>query len=219
MTPQFIFLKKIANLIQTHLPKGAETQISSRNLHIIDNTFRSSALFQHPFDKKEGDFTMKRRWFVLTAILAMAAVTVFLTSQVTRAQRPDRGERGNRAEGERRGGAGGMRTFNPTSIIDNSWTDLTFSLKVDDDTLIKARPVYQKHRDSLEKAAKEVSSSGDFRAVREAMGKVRDGFQKDLKSILTEEQVAELDTLTQKRTQEQMMRRGGGRGGGGGRGR
>ena len=36
MAPQFIFLKKIANLIQTHLPKGAETQVYSRNLHIID---------------------------------------------------------------------------------------------------------------------------------------------------------------------------------------
>ena len=48
---------------------------------------------------------MKRRWFVLTAILAMAAaVTVFLTNQVTQAQRPDRGERRDRAGGERRGG-------------------------------------------------------------------------------------------------------------------
>lgn len=157
---------------------------------------------------------MKRRWFVLTAILAMAAVTVFVTNQVTQAQRPDRGERRDRAGGERRGG-GGMRGFSPTSIIDNSWTDLTFAVKVDDDTLIKARPVYQKHRDSLEKAAKEASSSGDFRAVREAMGKIRDGFQTDLKSILTEDQIAQLDTLQSERMQ-QMMNRGGGRRGGGG---
>ena len=157
---------------------------------------------------------MKRRWFVLTAILAMAAVTVFLTNQVTQAQRPDRGEMRDRAGGERRGG-GGMRAFNPTSIIDNSWTDLTFAVKVDDDTLIKARPVYQKHRDSLEKAVKEASSSGDFRAVREAMGKIRDGFQTDLKSVLTEDQVAQLDTLQAERMQ-QMMNRGGGRRGGGG---
>ena len=160
---------------------------------------------------------MKRRWFVLTAILAMAAVTVFLTNQVTQAQRPDRGERRDRAGGERRGG-GGMRAFNPTSIIDNSWTDLTFALKVDDETLINARPVYQKHRDGLEKAVKEASSSGDFRAVRETMGKIRDGFQTDLKSVLTEEQIAKLDALQQERMQ-QMMNRGGGRGGGGGRGR
>ena len=154
---------------------------------------------------------MKRRWFVLTAILAMAAVTVFLTNQITQAQRPDRDERRDRAGGERRGG---MRGFNPTSIIDNSWTDLTFSLKVDDDTLIKARPVYQKHRDNLEKILKEVHQSGDRRGLREAFGKIGSGFKTDLKSILTEEQIAQLDELEGKRRQ-QMMNRGGGRGGGG----
>ena len=160
---------------------------------------------------------MKRRWFVLTAILAMAAVTVFLTNQVTQAQRPDRGEMRDRAGGERRGGAGGMRGFNATSIIDNSWTDLTFSLKVDDEALIKARPVYQKHRDNLEKAVKEASTSGDRGGIRETMMAVRNGFETDLKSVLTEEQIAELNALQQKRM-EQMMRRGGGNRGGGNRG-
>ena len=160
---------------------------------------------------------MKRRWFVLTAILAMAAVTVFLTNQVTQAQRPDRGEMRDRAGAERRGG-GGMRGFNPTSIIDNSWTDLTFSLKVNDETLIKARPVYQKHRDSLQETLKEARESGDRAGLREAFGKVGSEFKTDLKSVLTEEQIAKLETLQQKRMQ-QTMNRGGGRGGGGGRGR
>ena len=105
--------------------------------------------------------------------------------------------------------------MNPTSIIDNSWTDLTFAVKVDDDTLIKARPVYQKHRDSLEKAVKEASSSGDFAGVRAAMTEIRDGFQTDLKSVLTADQIVQLDALQQERMQ-QMMNRGGGRGGGGG---
>ena len=158
---------------------------------------------------------MKRRWFVLTAILAMAAVTVFLTNQVTQAQRPDRG--GMRGGGERRGG-GGMRAFNPTSIIDTSWTDLTFSVKVDDETLIKARPVYQKHRDNLQKTLKEARESGDREGLREAFGKIGSGFKADLKSVLTEDQIAQLEELAQKRSQ-QMMGRGGGRGGGGGRGR
>ena len=158
---------------------------------------------------------MKRRWFVLTAILAMAAVTVFLTNQVTQAQRPDRGGMRDRAGGGMRGG--GMRGFNPTSIIDNSWTDLTFSLKVDDDTLIKARPVYQQHRDNLQKAVKEASKSGDRGALREVFGKIGSGFQTDLKTVLTEEQIAQLDELAQKR-REQMMNRGGGRRGGGGGG-
>ena len=160
---------------------------------------------------------MKRRWFVLTAILAMAAVTVFLTNQVTQAQRPDRGERRDRAGGERRGG-GGMRGFNPTSIIDNSWTDLTFSLKVDDETLIEARPVYQKHRDNLQKTLKDARESGNREGLREAFGKVGSEFKADLKSVLTDEQMAKLETLQQKRMQ-QTMNRGGGRGGGGGRGR
>ena len=44
------------------------------------------------------------------------------------------------------------------------------------------------------------------------MGKVRDGFQTDLKSVLTEDQIAKLDALQADRMQ-QMMNRGGGRGG------
>ena len=156
---------------------------------------------------------MKRRWFVLTAILAMAAVTVFLTNQVTQAQRPDRGGMRGGGGAERRGG-GGMRGSSPTSIIDNSWTDLTFSLKVDDDTLIKARPVYQKHRDNLQKTLKEARESGNREGLREAFGKIGSGFKTDLKSVLTEEQIAQLDELAQKRNQ--MMGRGGGRRGGGG---
>lgn len=161
---------------------------------------------------------MKRRWFVLTAILAMAAVTVFLTNQVTQAQRPDRDGMRERAGGERRGG-GGMRAFNPTSIIDNSWTDLTFSLKVDDETLIKARPVYQKHRESLQKTLKEVRESGDRGGMREVFGKIGSEFKEDLKSVLTEEQIAQLDSHQQKRMQQMMNRGGGRRGGGGNRGR
>ena len=161
---------------------------------------------------------MKRRWFVLTAILAMAAVTVFLTNQVTQAQRPDRDGTRERAGGERRGG-GGMRAFNPTSIIDNSWTDLTFSLKVDDETLIKARPVYQKHRESLQKTLQETRESGDRGGLREVFGKIGSEFKEDLKSVLTEEQIAQLDSHQQERMQQMMNRGGGRRGGGGNRGR
>ena len=159
---------------------------------------------------------MKRRWFVLTAILAMAAITVFLTNQVTQAQRPDRGERRERAGGGM--GGGGMRGFiNPTSIIDNSWTDLTFSLKVDDETLIKARPIYQQHRDNLQNTLKKARESGDREGIREAFGKIGSGFKTDLKAVLTEEQIAQLDELARKR--RQATRRDGGRRGGGGMGR
>ena len=112
-----------------------------------------------------------------------------------------------------------MRAFNPTSIIDNSWTDLTFSLKVDDETLIKARPVYQKHRESLQKTLKEARESGDRGGLREVFGKIGSEFKEDLKSVLTEEQIAQLDSHQQERTQQMMNRGGGRRGGGGNRGR
>ncbi len=143
---------------------------------------------------------MKSKWFILLAIFAMAAVTVFVTNQVTQAQRPDRGDMR-----ERRGGRG----FSPTLVIDSSWTDLTFAVKVDDKTLIDARPIYQKHRDNLEKAITAARKSGDFQAARGTMTETRDAFKADLKSVLTEKQIAQLDKLEMERMQ-QMMRRGGG---------
>jgi Spy/CpxP family protein refolding chaperone len=167
---------------------------------------------------------MKSKWFVIMAILAFATVTVFVTDQVTQAQRPDRGEMRNRpGGGGGRGGPGGGGGFSPTSVIDSSWTDLTFSVKVDDKTLIKARPVYQKSRDDLEKAIEDARAAGDFGAMRETMMGVRDSFKSELKKVLTEDQIAKLDKLEQERGQR--MNRGGGRqrrdggGGGGGGGR
>ena len=51
---------------------------------------------------------MTRKWFVLFTILAIAAIAVFVTDQVTQAQRPDRGERRDRPGGGRRGGDGAV---------------------------------------------------------------------------------------------------------------
>jgi hypothetical protein len=99
---------------------------------------------------------MKRtlsKWLVLCIVLAVAAITVFVTDQATQAQRPERSQR----PGGMRGGGG--RGMNPMSLIDNSWSDLTFIVKVGDDALIKARPVYQKHRDDLEKTIQETRDS------------------------------------------------------------
>ena len=125
-----------------------------------------------------------------------------------------------RGRGGGRGGPGGMRGFSPTSIIDSSWTDLTFVVKVDDETLLKARPVFQKHRENLEKAVKEARESGDFQSMRLEMAQLRDAFATERDTVLTEEQIGKLEALEAKRI-EQMMRRGGGpgrRGGGGSRG-
>ena len=114
-----------------------------------------------------------------------------------------------RGRGGGRGGPGGMRGFSPTSIIDSSWTDLTFVVKVDDETLLKARPVFQKHREKLEKAVKEARESGDFQSMRLEMAQLREAFATDRNAVLTEEQISKLDALEAKRIEQMMRRRGG----------
>ena len=162
---------------------------------------------------------MTRRCFCMVSVLAVALIAVFVSNQITQAQRPDRSEMRERGRGGR-GGAGGMRGFSPTSIIDSSWTDLTFVVKVDNETLLKARPVFQKHREKLEKTVKKAMESSDFQSLRLEMAQLRDAFATERDTVLTEEQISKLEALEAKRI-EQMMRRGGGpgrRGGGGSRG-
>ena len=160
---------------------------------------------------------MTRKYFGIVSVLAIVLVAVFVLNEITQAQRPDRSEMRERGRGGR-GERGGMRGFSPTSIIDSAWTDLTFVVKVDDKTLLKARPVFQKHREKLEKAVKEARESGDFQSMRLTMAELREAFATERNAVLTEEQISKLDALEAKRI-ERMMRRGGGpgrRGGGGG---
>ncbi len=163
---------------------------------------------------------MKRKFFAIGAVVVLAIVGVFIFQYATLAQRPDRNaqnqQRGNRQGGERgnRGGMQGM--MNPMSIVDNSWIDLTFSVKVDDETLIKARPVYQTTRDKFAAKMKELRASGNWQAMRSEMQKlvvtVGPEFQASLKEVLTEEQMAKLNELTKKR-QTEMQQRGNRQGG------
>ncbi len=176
---------------------------------------------------------MKQKFFAIGAIAVLAIVGVFIFEHTTSAQRqrPDRndqGQRGNRQGGERgnRGGMPGM--MNPISIVDNSWLDLTFAVKVEDERLVKARPIYQATRDKIAAKMKEVA--GDFQTMRSEVPKilatVGPEFQASLKEVLTEEQMKKLNELTKKRQTERQRamnrfsgergRRGGGGGGGGG---
>lgn len=154
---------------------------------------------------------MTRKNFGIVSVFAIMLMAVFVLNQITQAQRPDRSEMRERGRGGGRGGPGGMRGFSPTSIIDSAWTDLTFVVKVDDETLLKARPVFQKHREKLEKAVKEARESGDFQSMRLEMANLREAFATERNAVLTEEQISKLDALEAKRI-ERMMRRGGGPG-------
>lgn len=175
---------------------------------------------------------MKQKFFAIGAIAVLAIVGVFIFEYATLAQRPDRNaqnqQRGNRQGGER-GNRGGM-PMNPMSIVDNSWIDLTFAVKVDDETLIKARPIYQTTRDKFAAKMKELRASGNWQAMRSEMQKLVAAagpeFQASLKEVLTEEQMAKLNELTKKRQAEMQQRgnrqggeRGRRSGGGGGGGR
>ncbi len=170
---------------------------------------------------------MKQKFLAIGAIAVIAIVGLFVFEHATSAQRPDRnaqGQRGNRQGGDR-GGRGMMGMMNPASLVDDSWIDLTFTLKVDDETLVKARPIYQMARDKFQAKMKEAQASGDMRAAMAEMqsfaATVGKEFQNGLKEVLTEEQVTKLNDLTKKRQMEQQQRmnrwQSGRRGGGGGR--
>ena len=168
---------------------------------------------------------MKQKFLAIGAIAVIAIVGLFVFEHATSAQRPDRnaqGQRGNRQGGNR--GGGGMGMINPMSIVDNSWIDLTFDVKVDDETLIKARPIYQTTRDKFEAKMTELRASGNWQAMQSEIQKlvitVGPEFQASLKEVLTEEQMKKLNELTKKRQTEMQQRanrfRGGDRRGGGG---
>ena len=172
---------------------------------------------------------MKQKFFAIGAIAILAIVGVFIFEHATSAQRPDRNaqnQRGNRQGGERGNRSGMMGMMNFVSVVDNSWIDLTFDVKVDDETLVKARPIYQETRDKVQAKMKEVRASDDMRAAMRkhqpffvSTGKE---FNASLKEILTKEQFTKLNQVRREREAEQQQRmnrfrgEGGRRGGGGG---
>lgn len=174
---------------------------------------------------------VKQKFFAISAVVVLAIVGVFIFQYATLAQRPDRNDqsqRGNRQGGDRGNRGGGMGMMNPISLVDNSWIDLTFAVKVDDETLVKARPIYQATRDKFAAKMEELRASGDWQAMRSEIQKlvttVGPEFQAGLKEVLTAEQMKKLNELTKKRQTEQQQRAnrfGGERGrrGGGGGGR
>ena len=162
---------------------------------------------------------MKQKFFTLGIIALLAVVCLFVFEHVTSAQRPDRndqperGQRADRGGAERRGG-NMMSMFNPSSFIDNSWLGLTFDLKVDDETLIKARTVHQEARDKITAKMKDITNlreSGDFQGMMQKMrtlstSAIKD-FQTGLKEVLSEEQMKQLKESVTKRTEAEAQRR------------
>ena len=152
---------------------------------------------------------MRSKWFLTLAICATMIIGIFVADQTTEAQRE---QRQRQRGGQRRGGG---RMDLATTFIGGSWVELTFSIKANDQTLTKARPVFQKAYNDLKKTMAEVGQSGGFQAIREKMQSVNSEFKSGLEKVLTEEQLAKLDKW-QKSQQNRM--RGGDRSGGRNRG-
>ena len=152
---------------------------------------------------------MRSKWFLTLAICATMIIGIFVADQTTEAQRE---QRQRQRGGQRRGGG---RMDLATTFIGGSWVELTFSIKADDQTLTKARPIFQKAYNDLKKTMAEVGQSGDFQAIREKMQSVNSEFKSGLEKVLTEEQLAKLDKWQQS---QQNRMRGGDRSGGRNRG-
>lgn len=168
---------------------------------------------------------MKQKFFVLSAIVLIAVVGLFVFEHATSAQRPDRNAQpGQNQRGERPGGERGSRNmmgaFNPTSFVNNSWLDLSFKVKVDDETLMKARPIHQAAIDKFETKMKEIRESDDIRAGMAKLPTFSQNtikeLQTGLKKVLTKEELAKLTELMKKRMEADAERRNRSRGGQGG---
>ena len=152
---------------------------------------------------------MKRKWFVLSTITAIAIVGMFALENIASAHQLARNKRQHRNDNVR-STRGRTAIVNPVSALNNSWIDLTFGVKANQETLAKALPVYQETREALQKQIKEARKSDEKRAavkkVREGIKETNAKFNASLKEILTEEQMTKLTELTKKRRVEARKR-------------
>lgn len=164
---------------------------------------------------------MKTKWFVCIAIVASLTIGGIIFQQAT-AQLRNRSERGLGGENAREGQLMGTAL---DAFVNNSWTDLTFTLKVDDETLIKARPIHQAAYDEIQTKKQELQAkiekireSGDTRGALQALQGEREKAQKSLETaendfdtklatVLTEEELTKLKALRKERRDALQERR------------
>ena len=144
---------------------------------------------------------MKKKWFVLSAIAAIAMVGMFVFENTAAAHQQARNK-----QQYRNSVRGRTARVNPVAALNQSWIDLTFGVKLDTETLAKAHPIYQKTRETLQTQIKEVRKSdekrGAVKKLRESIKETNAKFNASLKEILTEEQMTKLTELTKKRRTE-----------------
>ena len=150
---------------------------------------------------------MKRKWFVLSAIAVIAMVGMFVFENTVAAHEITRSKEESRNVGRGRI----ARMVNPVSALNQSWIDLTFGVKADQETIAKALPIYQETREALQKQIKEAYKTADTKreAAKKISASVKETYTKfnaSLKEILTEEQMTKLTELKEKRRTEAQKR-------------
>ena len=152
---------------------------------------------------------MKKKWFVLSAIAAIAMVGMFVFENTAAAHREVHNKRQHRNDNAR-AARGRIATVNPIVALNQSWIDLTFGVKLDTETLAKVHPIYQKTREALQTQIKEARESDEKRdavkKLRERIKETQTQFYASLKKVLTEEQMTKLTELTKKRHTEAKKR-------------
>ena len=146
---------------------------------------------------------MKRKWFALSTIAAIAMVGMFVFEYTAEAHEVSRNRKENRNTGSGRVAA----MVNPMSALNQSWLDLTFGVKADAETLAKVAPIYQETRETLQKQIKEAREATDTKreAAKKISASVKETYAKfnaSLKEILSEEQMTKLTELKEKRRTE-----------------
>ena len=109
---------------------------------------------------------------IISIVLAIAIVSV--AYQITQAQRPQ----------GRPGGFGGGRApaARAMQAVENIWAGIAFEVKVDNETLEKARTHLQEAWDARKKLTKE--SAGDMRIIAQGMVKINEALDEKLKTVV-----------------------------------
>ena len=146
---------------------------------------------------------MKRKWFVLNTIAAIAMVGMFVFQNTAAAHEITRNKKETRNANRGRV----ARMVNPVSVLNQSWLDLTFGVKADQETLAKVLPIYQETREALQTQIKVAGKDADTKreAAKKISAAVKETYTKfnaSLKEVLTEEQMTKLTELKEKRRAE-----------------
>lgn len=159
---------------------------------------------------------MKRALLMVLVALTTILISFIFIDEATEAQRQVRpGQRqGGFSEEDIRRFRSRMEASSSQSMIKDSWAELTFAIKVDDDTLIKARSLYEKAveatitaRQEADELAMEPGGFMDWDALREKMVAINNKLTSSLTSVLTVGQMKKLEDYYQKRSEERSQQR------------